>query len=182
MPTDQLSSTSTPRLSNYSVRNPTPRDAKEILNLVRESGTLDENSCYAYLLLCDHFRDTCLVAETEDKIAGFVAAYRPPTRPQSVFVWQIGVALSSRKHGLAKYLLRHLLALPATEGVRFLEATVTPPNVPSQRLFKSFADEVHAPLEIVTGFESEHFDTPSHEEESLFRIGPIRADLDSINS
>lgn len=173
MPTDKLSTISTCRRASYSLRNAEVRDAKEISRLVRDSGVLNENSCYAYLLLCDHFRDTCYVAESSDEVVGFVAAYCPPSRPDSVFVWQIGVAPGSRRHGLGKQLLHRLVASPACGDVRYLEATITPSNVSSQRLFTSFADELNASVEVETCYLSEHFDTPFPEPEVLYRIGPL---------
>ena len=146
-----------------------------MLRLVRDSGVLDANSPYAYLLLCDHFADTCLAAFRCDELVGFVTAYRPPIRPNSIFVWQIGVAATARGCGLGKRLLRNLLALPACRDVRFLEATITPSNAASWRLFESVARDLGVRLETQVGFRAEDFGS-SHEEERLLIIGP----LDSI--
>lgn len=176
MPADKLSTIPITHSASYSLRRVEIQDAKKILHLVRQSGVLDENSCYAYLLLCEHFRETCFVAESDEELAGFVAAYCLPDRPDTVFIWQIGVTPDCRQHGLAKELLRRLLVSPACESVRFLEATVTPSNLPSKRLFKSLADEMRTQLRITGGFSSEHFNDPSHEQETLFRIGPLPAE------
>ena len=148
-------------------------DACKIWQLVGNSGVLDENSRYCYLLLCRDFSDTCVVACRDDEIVGFVTAYRPPNRPNVVFVWQIGVAEAARGRGLARSLLDTLVALPVCQNVHFLEATVTPSNTASRRLFQSFAKSLNVPCTIERGFTAELFGSGDHEEEQLFRIGPF---------
>jgi L-2,4-diaminobutyric acid acetyltransferase len=153
--------------------------------MVYDLGALDVNSCYAYLLLCEHFRDTCLVAEPADAaaaakrgLAAFVAAFRPPNRPEAVFVWQIGVARWAQKRGLAKQLLLELIDLPGCRDAQFMEATVAPSNLASQCLFASVADEIGVAIECIEGFVTSDFDNPSnaaHEPEPLYRIGPLPA-------
>src|SRR5690606_4540692 len=69
-----------PAAQPIAFEQPTVADGAEMWRLVRESGVLDENSCYAYLLLCRHFDSTCLVARQAGDVVGFVAAYRPPNR------------------------------------------------------------------------------------------------------
>jgi L-2,4-diaminobutyric acid acetyltransferase len=156
-------------------RGTTTADGAEIWRLVRESGVLDENSCYAYLLLCRDFADTCLVAERVGEIVGFVTAYRPPNRSESIFVWQIGVAAAARKQGLGKRLLKQLLARPACSDVRFLEATVSPSNRASRRLFESVAEELGVACDVSAGFAASDFryQDADHDAEDLFRIGPL---------
>ena len=78
------------------MRRPAPEDARGIWNLVRESDALDDNSPYAYLLLCSDFADYSLVAERGGGVAGFIVGYRPPRKPQTLFVWQIGVSPAER--------------------------------------------------------------------------------------
>lgn len=155
------------------LRNPTVADAAKLWRLVRESGVLDENSCYAYLLLCEHFADTCVVALRDENVVGFVTAYRLPNRPEAVFVWQVGVDASARRQGLAQALLDHLLDLPACRGVRFLEATVTPSNRASRRLFESVARKRGVGCVWGRGFVAADFGGPSHEDEELVRLGPF---------
>ncbi|MEX2375678.1 MAG: diaminobutyrate acetyltransferase, partial [Dehalococcoidia bacterium] len=75
---------------------PIQHDAAPIWQLVHDDGGLDLNSPYAYLLVCTDFAQTSLVATDATGVVGFIAAYRPPTRPDATFVWQVGVAKRAR--------------------------------------------------------------------------------------
>ncbi len=154
--------------------------------LARDSASLDLNSPYCYLLLCSHFADTSLVAEQQGEIVGFVLAYRPPKRidgldgadgPASIFVWQIAVAASHRGAGLARRLLETLVEQPAVRDVRQLEATVTPSNEASRRLFLGFARRFGASCREEEAFSADLFPAAAtaHEPEILLSIGPLDA-------
>lgn len=173
VPADQSFPAQTFATPGIVFRTATRWDACKIWRLVGESGVLDANSRYCYLLLCRDFADTCLVACRDDELLGFVTAYRPPGRPDCVFVWQIGVTETARGQGLASRLLQALVALPACREVRYLEATVTPSNRASRRLFYSFAETLRVPCVLEQGFPAELFGFGDHEEEELFRIGPF---------
>lgn len=134
---------------------------------------LDTNSCYAYLLLCRHHAETCVTAMQKDRLAGFVTAYFPPAQPDTIFVWQIAVADFMRKQGLGRRMLRHLLQMPACAKAKYLEATVSPSNLASMRLFQSLAEELGVPFQADQGFHREHFRELDHEDEPLIRIGPL---------
>lgn len=155
------------------LRAPTTADAREIWRLVSESGVLDQNSAYLYLLLCRDFADTCLVAEVDERVVGFVTAYRLPTDVRSLFVWQIGVCESVRRQGVARKLLEELVN--RTSSLRFIEATVAPSNLASRRLFESFARHRSVPLtdNVDAGFRECDFPPGDHEAEPLLRIGPL---------
>jgi L-2,4-diaminobutyric acid acetyltransferase len=148
-------------------------DGPEIWRLVRDSESLELNSCYAYLVLCRDFGHTSVVAELDGRVVGFVVGYCPPNDPEVVFVWQVGVDGAARGRGIAGKLLRALVALPGCKAVRFLETTVTPDNQPSLKLFSSFARGVDAAIERVGGFGEEDFRYQPHEREDRYRIGPF---------
>jgi len=158
------------------LRRPKPEHGAAVWNLVRRSESLELNSCYAYLLLTSHFADTSLVAMLDGEVVGFVGAYRPPTHPDSIFVWQIGVDESQRGRGIGTALLHALIRCPGCEGVRYLEATVGSSNAASKRLFEGFAREIGATCDVTLGFASSLFASSDHEAEDLFRIGPINAE------
>ena len=157
------------------IRAPRASDAAAVWALVQKTPALDANSPYAYLLLCTDFAATGAVAEAGDALVGFVLGYRPPTRPEAYFVWQIAVREDQRGRGLGRALLDTALANVVTRGVSFLEATVTPSNQASQSLFAGFANRVGAPCREVPVFPSELFPDGRHEREILLRIGPLAA-------
>lgn len=155
-------------------RSPAPEDGADLWRLVRDAGTLELNSPYTYILMASHFAGTCLLAEAEDADAplGLVIAYRPPTHPDAVFVWQVAVSPAARGRGLGRRLLETLVERLRPAGVRFLEATVTPDNEASRALFRSVAREAGVPCR-VEEFMTEDLFPEAHEAEELFRIGPF---------
>lgn len=165
----------TPDAEPYVLRNAVVEDAALIWRMVRDSQVLDSNSAYTYLLLCRQFHDTCVVAETGGEVAGFVTAFRPPAEPRTLFVWQVGVELSHRGHGLAGRMLDHAVTLPACRDVEWLTATVTPDNTPSRALFHSFARRQGAACRVVPYFDRALFPGNGHPPEELYRIGPLTA-------
>jgi len=155
-------------------RAPRAEDGRRIHALVEQDDTLESNSAYCYVLLCTHFARHGIIAEQDGVLAGFVAAYRPPSDPEAVFVWQVGVAPAGRGQGLGKRLLNALVAQPANRDARFLTATVDAANEPSNRLFAAFARDQGVALETETGFTSDLF-PPGHAAEPLLRIGPLQS-------
>lgn len=163
--------------SELRYRNPTAADGAAVYELIGEIGTLERNSCYAYLLLCSHFAPGAVVAEVGERLVGFVLGYRPPSRPDACFVWQVGVHPDMRGRGLATELLSRFVALPAYRECRYLEATVGASNQASRALFSRFANKRGVPCEIGPGFPGALFAPDNHglahEDEDLFRIGPL---------
>lgn len=135
---------------------------------------LDRNSPYKYLLFCRDFHQTSAVVRVGGETAGFVTGYQRPGT-DSLFIWQVGVLDRFRKRGLALAMLDELQQR-GPHPSRYVEATVTPGNEGSWRLFHAFADQVGAELEKEPLFGPELF-PHDHEPEILVRIGPIpRAD------
>lgn len=156
------------------LRKPQPTDGPAIYRLVCQCPPLDPNSRYAYLLLADHWADTCVVAEDDSgALTGFIAAYTPPQRLDTLFIWQVAVAAAARGQGLAQQMLDAILQRPVCAFVRHVEATVTPDNTASARLFQGFARRRAAPVHMGTGYPASCFGDSGHEEELLWRIGPF---------
>ncbi len=159
-------------------RRPEAQDGTRIWELVRDTGSLDLNSPYCYILLGDYFNDTCMIAEHEGEIVGFISAFRSPRNPETLFVWQVAVASSHRRQGIARTMLESILNQPACRGVRFIEATVSPSNIASRRLFLGFAEEKSIPSTVTVGYGADLFqDGTIHEDEPLFVIGPFFNDI-----
>lgn len=163
------------------LRKPSRRDGAAVWGLIRQAGTLDLNSAYCYVMLCDHFRDTCVLAENAaGEAVGFVSAYCIPGRADTLFVWQIAVAASHRGQGLALALLEQLCKQAAEQygaaRIRFIETTVSPSNMASRRLMAAFAARNNCGIEEMPGkgYEAGLFpDGHTHEDEPVLRLGPF---------
>lgn len=154
------------------LRRPTSADGAAVHALVGRCPPLDWNSTYAYLLLCLHFADTCVLAESDGRPLGFLSAYRPPARPGSVFVWQVAVDGELRGRGVARAMLDELLSREAVRDAEWLETTVTPSNAPSRALFERLARDLGVECRMEELFPEAAFGG-RHEPEILYRIGPL---------
>ncbi|UUT35386.1 diaminobutyrate acetyltransferase [Microbacterium elymi] len=139
-----------------------------------DSGELDLNSSYMYLLFARDFAATCRVALVEDRVVGYVLGYRRPDDAQCLFVWQIAVDEDQRGRGLAGRLLDDLVdsAPDGSPPVRFLETTITDDNSASQRLFQRLARTRRTSHETTPLLDAGHF-PDLHHPERLHRIGPL---------
>lgn len=162
-----------PAEDGITMRTATVADAKEMYRIVRESGVLDVNSLYAYLLLATDFGKSSVVAEMEGRVVGFVVGYRPPERPEAAFVWQVAVDPAARRRGLGRRMLSRFMKQPGNRDARFLEATVTPTNGPSRGLFESYAESIGVPAKWSEWYTASDFGPGGHEAEDLIHIGPI---------
>ncbi len=171
-------------MSEFIFRLPAVVDGSALHGLVERCPPLDLNSVYVYLLLASHFRDTCVVAERDQQVVGFLSAYIPPRQRETLFVWQVAVDAVARGRGLAGRMLDEALGRPACAGVSYVETTVTPSNEPSRRMFQAWSKRrgtecrisVYFPGELFSGADSEESadaGTPPHEAEELLRIGPF---------
>jgi L-2,4-diaminobutyric acid acetyltransferase len=155
------------------LRRPSLADGQALWRTVQQAGTLDLNSSYLYLLLCDAFAETCVLAEQQARLLGFVTAFVRPDRPDCLFVWQLGVVPEARGRGLAKQMLHELLRRPACARLRWIEATVSSSNRASRALFTALARDLGLGLEELPYLSTEHFPAEGgHEAEPLLRLGP----------
>lgn len=154
---------------------PEPADGGALWRIARDSGKLDLNSSYFYLLWCRDFAATSVVARGGGSPAGFVVGYLRPDAPDTFVVWQVAVDAAHRGGGIAKAMLHHLADRLIPRGARFLEATVTPDNEPSARLFAAFASDRATNMRRDLLFDAASF-PDDHESEVLLRIGPLERD------
>ncbi|APZ95444.1 diaminobutyrate acetyltransferase [Fuerstiella marisgermanici] len=160
--------------SQLRLRPPSVEDAASIWRIVNESGVLDRNSSYLYLLMCRDFARTCLVAESDGEVVGFVIGYRPPDRPHVLFVWQIAVAPAAQGQGLGLRLLTDLVRrCNGDEFPEYVDATIAPSNTASRRLFQALATTFDTQLTEASGFAESDFPPGDHEAEPVIRIGPL---------
>ena len=155
------------------LRKPMAADGPAITRLVAACAPLDTNSAYCNLLQCTHFAESCIVAESDGQILGWVSGYRPPSEPDSFFVWQVAVAKEARGQGLAQRMINALLDRPAAEGTTHLITTVTDDNGPSWALFEGLARTWNATLTKSAMFDRDTHFAGAHATEWLARIGPL---------
>lgn len=166
----QLLPRATPNIMHITYREPQQADGLRMHQMVQSSGTLDVNSAYLYALLADHFRETVVVAEdAAGQLQGFVTAYRPPTAPHTLFVWQIAVAPAARGQGLGLGLLEALLTRPALADIQSIDCTITADNLASRRLFEKLAATRQRALQSQSYLHAEHLGG-DHAPEDLYRI------------
>lgn len=136
--------------------------------------TVDINSPYSYLMLGEYFAENCAVAERNGDLVGFVTGFRPFEDPETLFIWQIAVDESARGLGVASRLLDDVAGRPRVPRLRYLEATVTPGNAASKKLFRAFAERWKAECQEEVLFDRSDFPRDAdegHEPEIRFRIG-----------
>lgn len=138
MPEDELTLVRK-RREEITFRTPASDDGADINRLIGACKPLDENSLYCNLLQCDHFSDTCIVAEHGGRKVGWISAYLLPDDPQTLFVWQVAVDSSAQGMGVGKRMLRSLLDRDVCSDVEKLKTTITDDNEASWALFGSLA-------------------------------------------
>ncbi len=165
MPKDTI----TPRSRTPLLRKPDATDGAEIWELVKACKPLDENSMYCNLVQADHFRDTCVVAELDGEIVGWISGHMIPAK-EELFVWQVAVGAKARGLGLGRKMLLELVNRDECEGATHLKTTITEDNNASWGLFRSFARHVGGDLSDEPHFESEEHFGGQHDTEHMVTI------------
>jgi L-2,4-diaminobutyric acid acetyltransferase len=155
--------------AKVTLRKPAPTDGAAIWELVRACRPLDENSMYANLIQADHFRDTCVLAELDGEIVGWISGHMIPNQ-DAFFVWQVAVGPKARGMGLGKRMLLELLSRDEVSDAAVLKTTITKDNDASWALFRSFARTIGGDLTDEPHYEKDaHFDG-AHDTEHMVSI------------
>ncbi|MGJ9458694.1 diaminobutyrate acetyltransferase [Oceanobacillus sp. CF4.6] len=162
--------------TEYLFRKPTKDDGAPVYELVKHIGNLDLNSSYSYLMWCEIFADTSIVVISKEtqKVVGFISGFIHPEKTDTLFIWQVAVHESERGNGLATRMLLQLLERTTCGEVHYVEATVSPSNEPSKRLFFGLARKFNTNWKVSDYFTAEDFPQTGHENELLYKIGPLR--------
>ncbi|MGF1689274.1 diaminobutyrate acetyltransferase [Photobacterium japonica] len=155
--------------SMWNFREPSITDGDAIFTLIANCPPLDTNSSYCNFLQSSHFSKTCLIAERDSAIAGFISAYQKPNEPNVLFIWQVAVSPQARGEGLAFTMLTTLLGR-MKNTIDTIETTITEDNDASWALFKKL-DAQHLQQGVISTFldENTHF-KGKHDTEYLYRI------------
>ena len=151
-------------------RPPTAADGTRMWEIARDSGVLDLNSSYAYVLWGAEFADSSVVVEVEGRVVGFVTGFIRASEPDTIFVWQVGVDADQRGKGLAARLLHSLMdRTGAQQGTVRLRTTISPDNEASQRTFGAVARDRGMTLSSEDYLSAELLGE-EHEQEDLYTI------------
>ena len=159
------------------IRTPRLEDGADVHRLVRATEPLDANSLYCYLIICDHYSESSIVALREGHVVGFISAYALPKSPDSLFIWQVAVDASMRRRGLAMRMALGILRRDSARARRFIETTVSPSNTASSRFFEALASRLGTGIQKEPYITESMFGPESHEAEMRYRIGPFDAPM-----
>ncbi len=151
-------------------REPSRADGGKIFSLIADCPPLDVNSSYCNFLQAAHFSNTCIIAEQDKDIAGFISSYKKPTDPDVLFVWQVAVSPRYRGKGLAYKMLDQLIQRQSLQGVEAVETTITKDNDASWSLFKKLDSNHGNRGEVSTFLDEETHFKGTHDTEYLYRI------------
>ncbi|TVR46605.1 MAG: diaminobutyrate acetyltransferase [Rhodobacteraceae bacterium] len=152
------------------LRAPIKDDGAAVFDLIAACPPLDQNSRYMNLVQCDHFAETCVLAERDGRALGWISGHVKPDAPDTVFVWQVAVHADARGLGLGKRMLKDLLNRSACHNTRKLETTITRDNAASWGLFQSFARDMGGELSDAPHYEREAHLAGRHATEHLVTI------------
>ena len=162
-------------INHIRFRPPVVEDGLPLNQLVARCPPLDTNSVYCNLLQCTDFADTSIAADDAGRLIGFVSGYRPPARPDTLFVWQVAMDEAYRGQGIAKAMLLHLFKRLQSEGICRIETTISPGNQASEKLFQSLFRTLGLSCDKQLQFSREHHFGGQHDDEVLYRAGPAAA-------
>jgi len=159
------------------LRKPRKTDGSAIWDLVRACKPLDENSMYCNLIQADHFRDTCVVAELDGEVVGWISGHMIPNE-DAFFVWQVAVSPKARGLGLGRKMLTHLIDRDECAEAGTLKTTITEDNDASWALFRSFARRIGGDLSDEPHYHEEDHFGGQHDTEHMVTITlPAEDDL-----
>lgn len=157
----------------FNLDKPNIDDGKEMWRIARDTGVLDLNSPYAYLLAGTHFKNSSVIAKTESGVAaGYVYGYTIPDSPEHLFVWQIGVHRDFQGKGLAMAMLTHLATRPECNNITHIDATIAPENTASNALFGKLGSILNTSVSNDPYFNSTHFPS-GNQIENYISVGPL---------
>lgn len=153
---------------------PNIQDAKNVYLLAKNSKPLDLNSEYAYMLVCDHFSQTSVIAILDEVIIGFISGYVLPKDPKTLFIWQVATHSDYRGKKIPYYMFKNLLLREELLHIDNIKTTISPSNIASKKMFLKLANMLDSKVTTQKYIQKEDFLEESHEEEILYTIEDIK--------
>lgn len=157
------------------LRVPQAEDGAAIWDLVQNCKPLDENSMYCNMIQCDHFAETCVVAELNGDVVGWISAYVLPNDPETLFVWQVAVSEAARGAGLGALMLQAISNREVCDDVTRIQTTITSDNEASWALFRKFGKTQGSKLDAEAYYTQEVHFQDQHKTEHLVTIPLAKA-------
>lgn len=131
----------------------------KVYDLVRRCPPLEIYPAHLYKILIRFFGDNCYVAHKDGQLIGWVMGFISTVKPDTYFLWQIGIDSEMQGTGLGTKLLKFLENDLRAKNCRRIELTIDPENIPSRKLFnkngyRNCSRDEGAPTTIVNGLES----------------------------
>lgn len=122
-------------------RHLTHDDVPTLRRLASKSPPLGLHTAFTYWLVGHYFGDYSLLALDGDGTElGYVMCITKRDETDLLYVWQIGVLPQYRRQKIAEKLLDAIYEKKVRGGgIRRMQVTIDPHNVPSNKLFESFA-------------------------------------------
>ena len=123
------------------IRSLRKSDIPKIRNFIRKHLDLKETWVYKgepwyYWTLSNLFSETCLVAEKDDSLIGFVAAYKDQITNKEVFIEDMLIDHDFRRKGLGTIMLSELIQRAQVSKCKSVWGTIDPQNSVSLSFFK----------------------------------------------
>lgn len=154
-------------------RCPIAEDGYPVHQLIAACPPLDTNSAYCNLLQCTHFSKTCVIAELNNQVVGWVSGYIEPDNSHTLFIWQMAVSEQARGQSLARKMLQHLLNRSVCRNIEYIETTITVDNAASRGVFNRLAGRLKCELNESEFFTRDKHFGGQHDDERLIRLGPF---------
>ncbi|MFO7889879.1 MAG: phosphoribosylamine--glycine ligase [bacterium] len=131
----------------------------EVYDLVRHCPPLESYGPHLYKIMINYFNNTCFVAKKGNRVVGWVMGFISSVKPDTYFLWQIGVDPNEQGIGLGSRLLNFVENDLIKKQCRRIELTIDPENISSQKLFRkngyrNRSKDEPSPTAIVNGNEA----------------------------
>lgn len=150
-----------------SVRAVTAEDAAELRSLASQCEPLDIHTPYTYWVLCTFFGEQCFIMYDGEVPIGFISSI---TSKATTFIWQIGLRLEYRGHGLSRRLIESVANYAKVHAQRML-VTIAAENEASRNAFEHFCRSNGLVMSECGSMEiKDHIDPDFYEKEIEYEI------------